>query len=333
MQKMRRPHVSQVDNESGDKRILFNVCKDEQFNPSKGFKALFKRLRLKCAANKDAIQLEKLLNHQLFIIAGPRKPFTPSELEVLSDYVEAGKSLFILLGENGEGITNLNTFLDHYGVVVNNDVVVRTQFYKYFHPKECYVANGVLNRGILKAAGLETTLVTADDASTAQQLQFVYPYGCTLTVAKPSIPVLSSGSVSFPLNRPVCSFFTHRKSGGKLVVLGSPCMFSDTYIDKENNFKIFNVIFKYLTTDEVSLNAVDSDDPDVSDYNYIPDSKMLSEQLKVCLQESEELPTDRHDWFVLLLTLRELWNVHLLLVLTFMIWTSSLLQKRSVWLS
>ena len=41
-------------------------------------------------------------------------------------------------------------------------------------------------------------------------LSFVYPNGATLNVAKPAVPVLSSGSVSFPLNRPVCAFYTHR---------------------------------------------------------------------------------------------------------------------------
>ena len=33
------------------------------------------------------------------------------------------------------------------------DCVVRTHYYKYFHPKECLVANGILNRAIALAAG------------------------------------------------------------------------------------------------------------------------------------------------------------------------------------
>lgn len=36
---------------------------------------------------------------------------------------------------------------------VNSDAVVRSVYYKYFHPKEVFVANGVLNREINKAAG------------------------------------------------------------------------------------------------------------------------------------------------------------------------------------
>lgn len=33
------------------------------------------------------------------------------------------------------------------------DFVLRTHYYKYFHPKECLVSNGILNRAITKAAG------------------------------------------------------------------------------------------------------------------------------------------------------------------------------------
>jgi intraflagellar transport protein 52 len=32
----------------------------------------------------------------------------------------------------------------------------------------------------------------------AQALSFLYPYGATLNVARPAVPVLSTGSVSFP---------------------------------------------------------------------------------------------------------------------------------------
>ena len=67
------------------------------------------------------------------------------------------------------------------------------------------------------------------DVNNAQALAFVYPYGATLNVARPAVPVLSSGSVSFPLNRPVCALYSHgeRGGGGRLAVVGSGTMFSD----------------------------------------------------------------------------------------------------------
>ncbi len=50
---------------------------------------------------------------------------------------------------------------------------------------------------------------------------------------------------------------------GKLVVMGSAHMFSDQYIDKEENNKLQEVVFRWLTSDEISLNTIDADDPEV----------------------------------------------------------------------
>ncbi len=32
--------------------------------------------------------------------------------------------------------------------MINSDSVVRTNYHKYFHPKECLISNGVLNRAV-----------------------------------------------------------------------------------------------------------------------------------------------------------------------------------------
>ena len=41
-------------------------------------------------------------------------------------------------------------------------------------------------------------------------------------------------------------------------------MFSDQYLDKEENAKIMDVLFQWLTTENVVLNAIDAEDPEVS---------------------------------------------------------------------
>jgi intraflagellar transport protein 52 len=160
-------------------------------------------------------------------------------------------------------------------------------------------------------------------------LKFVYPYGATLNVARPAVAVLSTGSVAFPLNRPVCALYTHTNAsgspGGKLAVLGSVHIFSDKYIDKEDNDKVRDVLFRFLTSSDIELNQIDADDPEVnfvciscfyyafhichssyysceskihvflqiSDYIMVPDTARLAEKPRVCLQESvDEIPTD-----------------------------------------
>lgn len=40
-------------------------------------------------------------------------------------------------------------------------------------------------------------------------LTFVYPFGATLNVMKPAVAILSTGSICFPLNRPVLAFYQH----------------------------------------------------------------------------------------------------------------------------
>lgn len=65
-------------------------------------------------------------------------------------------------------------------------------------------------------------------------LKFVYPYGATLNVRKPSFPILSSGPISFPANRPVGAFYMSPKRG-KLFVLGSMMFFEDEFFEKEDN--------------------------------------------------------------------------------------------------
>jgi hypothetical protein len=47
-------------------------------------------------------------------------------------------------------------------------------------------------------------------------------------------------------------------------------MFSDQFLDKEDNNTVKDVIFDFLTSDNFKLNEIDSDDPEVSDYNMIP---------------------------------------------------------------
>jgi len=42
--------------------------------------------------------------------------------------------------------------LEQVGISVNNDSVIRKTFFKYLHPKEAYVANGILNDELVRVA-------------------------------------------------------------------------------------------------------------------------------------------------------------------------------------
>ena len=63
------------------------------------------------------------------------------EIKCLEEYLNNGGNLLILFSEGGENksTSNLNAFIEKYGIYVNNDCVVRTCYFKYFHPKEAYI--------------------------------------------------------------------------------------------------------------------------------------------------------------------------------------------------
>ena len=133
-----------------------------------------------------------------------------------------------LSGDGGEDSfdTNVNYFLEEYGISVNNDAVVRAVFYKYLHPKEVYIANGIVNNSLLQAVSTHGGKRTSGDAS------IVYPYGPTLNVAKPAKTVLSSGYISYPLNRPIAAVSSGPDTKGKVCVIGASrmCEFSTLWL-------------------------------------------------------------------------------------------------------
>jgi hypothetical protein len=129
-------------------------------------------------------------------------------------------------------------------------------------------------------------------------MSFVYPYGTTLTVDRPSRSLLSSGPISYPINRPIASVWeseTVAEVGaqrGRLVVVGSVDIFSDDWLDKEENGKLCDCVFSWLL-DEVDLDMTsDRTDSELTEFAPIPNVELLSQSLKPCLQGLDELPRD-----------------------------------------
>ncbi|TPX60757.1 hypothetical protein SpCBS45565_g07433 [Spizellomyces sp. 'palustris'] len=287
--------------DKGISSVLFNISKKEAYTPNNGLKVFQRRLRngYKIGLYKEEMNAAKLVDTNLLIFGAPREKFTMAEFSALKSYMDRGGSILYLTGEGGESAfeTNFNYLLEEYGMTVNPDAVTRTVYYKYHHPKEVYVSNGVLNRELNRAAGKKvgpTALEGLPETGkfNAYALTFVYPYGATLNVQKPAIPILSSGTVSYPLNRPVGAAYINPNGRGKLVVVASAQMFCDTYIEKEENGKLLDVLIQFCTTDKIILNSIDANEPDISDYYYLPETAQISETLRSCLQESEELPKD-----------------------------------------
>lgn len=117
-----------------------------------------------------------------------------------------------------------------------------------------------------------------------------------MTVKKNVIPILSSGYISYPINVPVVA--VHELVGqegkyGRICVIGSHAIFSDDWIGKEEN-EFFEDYLLGLLTSQESIRSIISKDhnPDMSDYQVVPDITHLAERLKSCLQESDHIPRD-----------------------------------------
>eukprot|EP00325_Prymnesiales_sp_UTEX-LB-985_P004428 CAMPEP_0174694526 /NCGR_PEP_ID=MMETSP1094-20130205/1094_1 /TAXON_ID=156173 /ORGANISM="Chrysochromulina brevifilum, Strain UTEX LB 985" /LENGTH=452 /DNA_ID=CAMNT_0015890783 /DNA_START=54 /DNA_END=1412 /DNA_ORIENTATION=- len=297
---------------SKEKTICFDCSKREIFTPSQGLKALRRKLStsFKVSANKDTVTLASLREASVVVFVGPRERFSAAEFEAMNEYLKEGGSILISLGEEGETkfTTNVNYFAEEYGMAFQTDAVVRTVYYKYLHPKEVHISNGVLNREINVAAGKRPRGAAAgstggvppaiSESSPQANVAFVFPYGCSVAVQKPAFPVLSSGPLAFPLNRPVCALWSAsaaRASGGtpgRLCLLGSSHMLHDDWVDKEENAKLLNVLMRWLTHGDVNMDPIDAEDPDVTEYNQLPESEALAERVRCCLQETEEVSKD-----------------------------------------
>lgn len=51
---------------------------------------------------------------------------------------------------------------------------------------------------------------------------------------------------------------------GKLAVIGSGHLLTDKYINWEENDKIREILFDFLITNNITLNEIDANDPEVS---------------------------------------------------------------------
>lgn len=120
------------------------------------------------------------------------------QFEALKHYLESGGNIMIMLGEGGEAKsgTNVNYFLEEFGMVVNSDSVVSTVFRgsqagkegAFVHPKvgvqwvfgmlnffsvqEVLISDGVTNREINRAAGKK---VSSSMSATSAKSEQRYP--------------------------------------------------------------------------------------------------------------------------------------------------------------
>ena len=212
-------------------------------------------------------------------------------------------------GEGGDSRcnSNLNELLKDYGIQFRSDSVVRTSYYKYLHPKECYIDTLKVHPDFLRTIKSvnkkkKIDLLDNDDNDDDDDalLKIVYPFGQSIDVAsnaKNVGVVFNSGIISYPLNRPLC-VCTNSKSGkGKICVLGSIKFIENDYLDKEENRKVMDGLLKWLLGLTNPGVTIPSKEVSISNYTYIPNIISLSDKVKSCLEEAKEPPRNFNDLY------------------------------------
>lgn len=75
------------------------------------------------------------------------------------------------------------------------------------------------------------------------------------------------------------------EGAGRLAVLGSAQIFDDKWIDKEDNSKIMDFLFRWLKPEsKMKLDMQDADEPIIGDIKHLPDVESLADRPKCCLQ-------------------------------------------------
>lgn len=337
--------------ESPSERKTVTVCIDaskrETHHGGSGFKKLLKRLKampmIKVVNNKEDLRLELLKTVDVLVLGAPRDKFSSDELADVKQFLTEGGAIAVLTCEGGETKLgcNVNELLEEYGIAARADCVLRTTYFKYLHPKEVYISHGVLQPELVKKKA-EMVKNKGKKPSPFESkgggLAFVYPHGATLSVQRPARAVLSTGAISYPMNRCACAAWEGLpdKRGSRrprLVVLGSVEIFADDWLEKEENGLLADLVFKWLGRDPAAASLVSAHHSPADEesklpngkaapkddiistlelsgethyadslandaYARVPDVAALASRLRPCLQENEPLPADFTKLFV-----------------------------------
>ena len=268
--------------------------------------------------NKSALLSSEVLEGcDLVIFGSSRADFSEDEFSALRSFVDQGGSLaFLVPALNREQATNVHYFLEEYGFIFDScksPTVIRSSFYKYFHPKHVHIANGILHPDIQKAFNerardaqeipIKKFSSNSSEVSNERNeiaLSFVYTNGIILNCRNKAVPILSSGPVSFPTNQAIAGTWKcdDNDKFGKILVIGSAEMFADEWIDEENNKLLSNILVEYLLpkADDESPIQLDIfrgvEASSIHEYTDAPDIQTLANNLKICLERPSQLPQD-----------------------------------------
>ncbi|KAL0246880.1 hypothetical protein GEMRC1_008086 [Eukaryota sp. GEM-RC1] len=112
---------------------------------------------------------------------------------------------FFLLSDGGESklATNINYFIEKYGIYVNKDCLVRSVYHSKAIPTNCVLTDAPTLPAL--ATVLSTTDSRPSNPNSAVLPPIIFPDAATLNVQEPAVPLFLSGNLSYPVNRPLAA--------------------------------------------------------------------------------------------------------------------------------
>jgi intraflagellar transport protein 52 len=253
----------------------YHILFDESKTTSLPVKKLRRALQLRnisTSTSRHNISTYTLSDARVYVLYDPQQPLTIDEFAAVKHFLSNPvNALVIFLAEGGEAKnqTNVNYILEEFGIIANNDAVIRQTFHKYTHPKECLID-------------------TVGPPQGSAAVPVLYPFGCSLNVQAPAETLLTSGLTAYPVNRPVVAI--SEGSHGRVLVVGSSEIFADKYIDYEQNLNYALYLFEVLLGKKKIEKIVQ--EGEIHEYNYLPNIAKTSEMLRPCLIEPPRVPVD-----------------------------------------
>jgi len=247
------------------------------------FKQLQKKFKnvYRFVSSRDALTWENLQQVKCVVFVAPTKGLTEQDATILHKFMENGGRVLLMAGESGEPSMAHLDFTSAYGITIQDNAVVRTVYHRdCFHPKEVFVRDAAISESFSKfvkqfrppvpssslgatpsapalpvGAGPPGTSVAQLLSDSAEPVSIVYPYGCSLKVVSPAVPILTSGTFSLPSNAAIVA--ATRVGAGLLVVAGSSSLFDDEYFGKADNAAFSAALFAILTDDKLEVRLGD----------------------------------------------------------------------------
>lgn len=229
--------------------------------------------------------------------------FSRQEIILIRDFATKFGSLLVAGSEIGDKDTwgNLNKIISQFGVKFNSDCVVRPNLYKHFHPKDALLEDFVVNRGfddVLRkhltrgaTASAQETFLKSKGIGSGPRI--IYARGCTLSVSKKSAIAMTSSRWVLPGNQAICSLYRGSENKLKVVAIGSSSLFSDRFIDEEDNRALVKTILEFIEDRNFPINLSDAKTIEIPECNMTPDIKSLAELPIYSFRKPEELPEDK----------------------------------------